>query len=117
MRLEEFADFTSTVFFGLNCTISSEVIAFLWETHQLSHTEFHPHLADVSSVIYSYLKSNDQTRQVNFDAAELSDFIRTLDLDMITARIERNPEWGKPAYYKKLHRMLLGYLSSFNAAT
>jgi hypothetical protein len=36
--------------------------------------------------------------------------IKSLDLDILTARLDNDPKWGTPQYYRKLRKMLLGYL-------
>lgn len=110
MDLDQFCAFTADVFYGANCTIPNEIIQMLWKEHNLTHAEFHPHLADLASIIADYLAKNERTKHLAVDPAELSGVIHNLDLDILTARLEGNPAWGTPHYYQKLRRLLHGYL-------
>lgn len=109
MSLEEFIQFTSDVFYGVNCTIPNEVMQLLWNEHALKHEEFHPHLSDVASVMFDYLSQNDQTRNLALDKSELSGIIHSIDRDMLMARVENHPDWGTPEYYIKLKKLFHGY--------
>ncbi|MCV2874820.1 hypothetical protein OE810_00990 [Rhodobacteraceae bacterium XHP0102] len=108
--LNEFCTFTADVFYGANCTIPHEILQMLWKEHNLTHQEFHPHLDGLTSIIADFLAKNAQTKDLSIDRAELSGVIQSLDLDILTARLEDNPDWGTPLYYKKLRRLLHGYL-------
>lgn len=107
--LEEFCKFTADVFFGANCTIPNEIVRMLWREHALTHAEFHPHVADLAPIMVSYLAQNAPTQHLNVDVDEMYGVVLNLDLDILNARLDDNPLWGTPAYYKKLHKMLLGY--------
>lgn len=110
--LEEFCKFTMDVFYGGACTVSHEILQTLWRENNLSHAEFHPYLADLAPLIQSYLNLNPQTQHLQVDVEELEGVLKSLDLDMLNARLEDNAQWGTPFYYKKLTKMLLGYLSA-----
>lgn len=110
LSLDEFCDFTADVFFGANCTIPNEIIQMLWKEHGLTHAEFHPHLSGLAPIMLSYLSGNSQTQHLEINEAELSGVVHNLDLDILTARLEDNPDWGTPMYYRKLKKLLKGYL-------
>ena len=76
------------------------------------HAEFHPHVADLAPLIQSYLNRNPQTQYLQIDVEELNGVLKSLDFVMLNARIEDNAQWGTPFYYKKLTKMLQGYLSA-----
>jgi hypothetical protein len=56
------------------------------------------------------LAQNPQTRHLKIDIDEFDGVLKSLDLDILTARLEDNPLWGTPFQYKKLRKMLRGYL-------
>jgi hypothetical protein len=47
---------------------------------------------------------------LDIDLDEFAGVIKSLDLDILTARIDNDPQWGTPQYDHKLRKMLLGYL-------
>lgn len=108
--LDEFCSFTADVFYGANCTIPNEIVKMLWKEHDLSQAQFHPHLSGLTSIMAGYLSRNGQTRHLTIDEAELRGVVHNLDLDILTARLEDNPDWGTPLYYRKLKKLLKGYL-------
>ena len=110
LSLEEFCSFTADVFYGANCTISSEIIQMLWHEHDLSHSEFHPHLSELAPIMQSYLETNLQTNHLCIDLEELDAVIKHLDLSILNARLEGHKRWGTPFYYNKLQKLLYGYL-------
>lgn len=110
LSLEEFCKFTADVFFGANCTIPNEAIRVLWGEHDQSHVAFHPHLSEIAPIICRYLSQNRQTAHLSVDVEELDGVIRSLDLAILNARLEDSEQWGSPYFYKKLKKMLLGYL-------
>ena len=110
LSLDEFCTFTADVFYGANCTIPHEVIQMLWREHDLTHLEFHPHLTELAPVIRDYLAANPQTAHLSVDVEELDGVLKTLDLVILNARLEDNALWGTPFYYKKLRKMIKGYL-------
>lgn len=110
LSLDEFCTFTTDVFFGANCTIPHEVIQMLWREHDLTHLEFHPHLTELAPMIRDYLAANPQTAHLSVDVEELDGVLKTLDLVILNARLEDNALWGTPFYYKKLRKMIKGYL-------
>lgn len=108
--LDEFCTFTTDVFFGANCTIPNEIVQMLWQEHNLAHQEFHSHLSELAPIMVRYLAQNPQTRHLEIDVDEFDGVLKSLDLDILTARLEDNPLWGTPFHYKKLRKMLRGYL-------
>lgn len=56
-----------------------------------------------------YLSRNSQTQHLTINEAELNGVVHNLDLDILTARLESNPDWGAPFYYQKLKKLLKGY--------
>jgi AcrR family transcriptional regulator len=112
MTLDEFCKFTADVFYGANCTIPPEICQMLWGEHDLPHAKFHPHLRDVAQVIADYLESNPPTQHLNLGVDELTDLVRDLDLVLLNARLESDPQLGTPRLYMRLRRMLKGYLES-----
>ena len=110
MDIDTFSRFTADVFYGGSCAIPNEIVQMLWKEHQLTQAEFHPHLNELTSIIYDYLTKNDSTKHLTVDPEELSGVIHNFDLDMLNARLEDNPTWGTPTHYNKLQRMFKGYL-------
>lgn len=110
LSLDEFCTFTADVFFGANCTIPHEIIQMLWREHDISHKNFHPHLTGLARDIQAYLAQNPQTQHLKIELNELDGVLRSFDLDILNARLENNVQWGTPFYYKKLKKMLKGYL-------
>lgn len=110
LSLDEFCTYTADVFYGANCTIPHEILQMLWREHNLTHQDFHPHVADLAPLIRAYLSGNPQTRNLNIDVEELDAVLKSLDLLLLNARLEDDPQWGTPFYYKKLRKMLKGYL-------
>ena len=110
MNIDEFSRFTADVFYGGNCAIPNEIVQMLWKEHQLTQAEFHPHLNELTSIIYDYLTKNESTKHLTVDQEELHSVIQNLDLDMLNARLEDNPTWGTPTHYSKLRRLFHGYL-------
>ena len=108
--LDEFCSFTADVFYGANCTIPNEIVKMLWKEHAKSYEEFHPHLAGLAPIMRDYLLGNSETANLDIDISELAGVIKSLDLDILTARLDDDPQWGTPQYYNKLRKMLLGYL-------
>ena len=108
--LDEFCTFTADVFFGANCTVPNEIVQMLWREHNLPHLEFHPHLSELALVMAPYLAQNPQTQHLKIDFDEFDGVLKSIDLDILTARLEGNPLWGTPFYYNKLRKMLQGYL-------
>jgi len=108
--LDEFCAFTTDVFFGANCTISNEILRTLWREHSLTHAEFHPHVGELAPLIQVYLAQNLQTSHLQIDVEELNSVLINLDLVILNARLNNDPKWGTPQYYRKLRKMLLGYL-------
>jgi AraC-like DNA-binding protein len=110
LSLEEFCTFTADVFYGANCTIPNEIVQMLWREHNVPHAEFHPHVADIAPTMQTYLSQNPQTQHLQIDVEELDGVLKNLDLVILNARLEDNEQWGTPFYYKKLKKMLQGYL-------
>jgi hypothetical protein len=110
LSLEEFCTFTADVFYGANCTIPNEIVQMLWREHNVSHAEFHPHLTELAPTMQTYLSQNPQTQHLQIDVEELDGVLKNLDLVILNARLEDNEQWGTPFYYKKLKKMLQGYL-------
>jgi AraC-like DNA-binding protein len=110
LSLDEFCTFTADVFYGANCSIPNEVIQMLWREHDLTHQQFHPHLGELAPMIRDYLAANPQTGHLVIDVEELDGVLKTLDLVILNARIEGDALWGTPFYYKKLRKMIKGYL-------
>lgn len=108
--LDEFCEFTADVFFGANCTIPDEIIKMLWKEHAKSQEEFHPHLTGLAPIMRDYLRGNPATAHLDINLDELAGVIKSLDLDILTARLDSDPQWGTPLYYNKLRKMLMGYL-------
>jgi hypothetical protein len=98
------------VFFGANLTIPNEIVQMLWREHKLSHGEFHPHVAELAPTIQTYLSHNPQTQHLQVELEELYGVLKNLDQVILNARLEDNEQWGTPFFYKKLKKMLLGYL-------
>lgn len=107
---DEFCAFTADVFFGANCTVPHEIIRMLWQEHDLTHQQFHPHVSGLTLGVQRYLATNEQTRHLDIDTDELNGVLNSLDLVILNARLEDNALWGTPFYYKKLKKMLMGYL-------
>lgn len=112
LSLEEFCTFTADVFYGANCTIPNEIVQMLWREHNVSHGEFHPHLTELAPTMQTYLSQNPQTQHLQIDVEELDGVLKSFDIDILNARLEDNEQWGTPFFYKKLKRMLHGYLST-----
>ena len=112
LNLDEFCAFTADVFYGANCTIPNEIIQMLWKEHDLTQEAFHPHLADLAPIMHRYLKGNEATQHLDIDLEEFAGVLKTLDLAILNARLNDDPDWGTPYFYKKLHKMLKGYLLS-----
>ena len=112
MSIEEFAQFTTDVFYGANCTVPNEISQMLWQAHGVSHKAFHPHLPKVSKIILEYLKSNPATSELDVDQEELDGIIHTLDWDMLQARIDLGEVFPTLQQHKRLKRILYGYLVS-----
>ena len=110
LSLDEFCTFTADVFYGANCTIPHEILQMLWREHDLTHQEFHPHVAGLAPIIRDYLARNPDTRHLQIDVDELDGVLKNLDLVILNARLEDDAQWGTPFYYKKLRKMLKGYL-------
>ncbi|MGM9403646.1 hypothetical protein ACS0VU_14905 [Aliiroseovarius sp. KMU-71] len=110
LSLEEFCTFTADVVYGATCTIPSEIVQMLWREHNVSHGEFHSHLADLAPTIQTFLSQNPQTQHLQIDMEELDGVLKNLDLVILNARLEGNELWGTPFYYKMLKKMLQGYL-------
>lgn len=110
LSLEEFCKFTADIFFGANCTVPHEILQMLWREHNVSHADFHPHVAGLAPLIQSYLLQNPHTKHLQIDVDELDGVLNNLDLVILNARLEDNELWGTPFYYKKLKKMLQGYL-------
>lgn len=108
--LDNFCTFTADVFFGANCTIPHEIIQMLWREHDLTHSAFHPHLDELAPIMRTYLSQNPQTQHLKIDTEELDEVLKSFDLTILNARLEDNARWGTPLYYKKLKKMLRGYL-------
>ena len=108
--LDEFCTFTADVFFGANCTIPQEIIQMLWHEHGKTQEEFHPHLTGLAPIMRDYLQANPATSHLNIDLDELAGVVKNLDLVILNARLENDEKWGTPFYYKKLRKMLKGYL-------
>lgn len=110
LSLDEFCTFTAKVFYGANCTMPHEILQMLWREHDQSQLQFHPHIAGLAPMMHAYLSENPATRHLRIDVEEFDGVIRSLDLDMLNARLEANEKWGTPVYYRKLRNVLLGYL-------
>jgi len=65
-----------------------------------------------AQVIADYLESNPPTQHLNLGVDELTDLVRDLDLVLLNARLESDPQLGTPRLYMRLRRMLKGYLES-----
>lgn len=110
MSLDEFCNFTTDVFYGANCTLPQEILHMLWQEHDLTHQQFHPHVATLSEIVRDYLTHNTQTQHLKIDVDELGGVLRNLDFVILNARLEGDERWGTPFYYRKLRNMLKGYL-------
>ncbi|MDA9019694.1 hypothetical protein N9H60_00740 [Flavimaricola sp.] len=108
--LDDFCKFTADIFFGANSTVPHEIIQMLWREHNLSHNDFHPHVAELAPIMHRYLRKNVHTQHLKIDLDELDGVLNNLDLSILNARLENNERWGTPYYYKKLRSMLKGYL-------
>ena len=113
-ELDEFCKFTADVFYGVHCTIPTEIMQFLWGEHELSQQEFHPHLPELSKIMADYLAQNEPTKHLSVDLEELTDVINGFDLIMLTARISDDPKCGTPETYRRLLRMFRGYFASLS---
>ena len=71
-----------------------------------------PHVAELAPVIHRYLAQNPQTQHLQIDLEELGGVLKDLDLAILNARLEDSALWGTPFYYKKLKKMLKGYLAA-----
>ncbi|NHQ75878.1 hypothetical protein HAT86_15620 [Roseovarius gahaiensis] len=87
-----------------------EILQMLWREHDVAHAEFHPHVADLAPFIQGYLRKNLQTKHLKIEVDKLGGLLNDLDLTIFNARLEDNEQWGTPFYYKKLKKMLQGYL-------
>ena len=112
--LDTFCKFTADVFYGVNCTIPTEIMQFLWAEHALTLQEFHPHLPELAEIMVDYLAQNEPTKHLSLDLDELRDVIYGFDLIMLTAQTTHDPKWGTPAAYRKLLKMFRGYFSTLN---
>jgi hypothetical protein len=61
-------------------------------------------------MVHSHLVTNLFTQHLRVDRPELEAVLVSLDLAILNARLENNEQWGTPLYYKKLRKMLKGYL-------
>lgn len=112
LNVADFSKFTTDICYGAACTIPREILKVLWCENAISHRKFHPHLSELTSVIFSYLTQNAQTKHLKIDVDELDGVLKTLDLELLHARLEDNSFWGSPLHYKKIKKMLYGYLAS-----
>ena len=112
LNVADFSKFTTDICYAAVCTIPREILKVLWYENAISHRKFHPHLSEFTSVIFSYLTQNAQTKHLKIDVDELDGVLRTLDLELLHARLEDDSFWGSPLYYKKIKKMLYGYLAS-----
>jgi AraC-like DNA-binding protein len=110
LSTDNFCTYTVDVFYGANCTIPHDVLQMLWQEHNLTHKEFHPHVAGLALVMRDYLAENPQTAHLQIEVDELSGVLNNLDLVILNARLEDDEQWGTPFFYKKLLKMLKGYL-------
>ena len=110
LSLDDFCVFTADVFYGANCTIPSEIIQMLWNEHDLTQDEFHPHLVGLATSMHTFLKRNEATKHLDIDLNEFAGVLKTLNLAILNARLHNDKDWGTPYYYKKLLNMLKGYL-------
>ena len=110
LTLDAFCKFTADVLFGANCTIPNEILQMLWREHDLTHQEFHPHVVGLAPIVQNYLSRNPDTQHLQIEVDELKGVLNSLDLVILNARLEDNELWGTPSYYKKLRKMLKGYL-------
>lgn len=109
MSLDDFCTFTADVYFGAICATPNELTQLLWHEHNLSHTEFHPHLRKIAIIMRNYLAKNPQTQHLRIELKELEGVVRCLDLDLLTLRLENDSKWGTPPHYQRLRKMLHGY--------
>ena len=110
LGLDEFCTFTTDVFYGATCTIPHAILQMLWREHNLTHQQLHPHLTGLAPIVRDYLAQNPQTQHLQIDADELGGVLSNLDLVILNARLEDDDRWATPFYYKKLRKMLKGYL-------
>ena len=109
MSLDDFCAFTADVYFSAICATPNKLIQLLWDKHNLSHTEFHPHLREIAIIMRDYLAQNPQTQHLRIELKELEGVVRCLDLDLLTVRLEGDAKWGTPLHYQRLRKMLHGY--------
>ncbi|HSG04314.1 MAG TPA: hypothetical protein VLA39_11375 [Marinobacterium sp.] len=112
MDFDEFCKFTTDVFYGANCTVPHDILKMLWKENESSHIQFHPHVSEIAPLIGDYLKQNHKIEITALDVKELDGVLKSLDLVILNARLEDDPLWGTPYYYRKLKNMLSGYLST-----
>jgi len=112
LNLDDFCKFTMDVFYGASCSVPNEVLLAVWREHNGTHSTFHPHLAELATVIHSYLGQNRETQHLKIDTTELDAVLRSLDLIVVNARLEDSDLWRTPLYYNTLSKMLKGYLST-----
>lgn len=108
--LSDFCTFTTDVFFGANCTMPKELVQMLWREHQATHKTFHPHIKNLTHVMHDYLTTNAETMHLSITFQDLEALVKDLDLIILNARLENDIHWGTPFYYKKLRRLMMGYL-------
>jgi hypothetical protein len=65
------------VTYGALCSVPPEIVQVLWRENAISHRKFHPHLSELTSVIFSYLTQNAQTKHLKIDVDELDGVLRT----------------------------------------
>lgn len=112
LNVADFSKFTVDVTYGALCSVPPEIVQVLWRENALSHRKFHPHVKELTAIIFSYLTQNAQTKHLKIDLDELDGVLRALDLDCLYARLEVDDLWETPFYYKKIRHMLEGYLLS-----
>lgn len=83
---------------------------FYEREHDLTNQEFHPHVVGLAPIMQNYLSRNPDTQHLQIEVDELKSVLNSLDLVILNARLEDNELWGTPFYYKKLRKMLKGYL-------
>ena len=110
LDLDGFCKFTADVFYGVYCTIPTEIMQVLWREHNLSHQEFHPHLPELAAIFIEYLSQNEPTKHLSINLEEMTGVTQSLDLIMLTARLKDDPQWGQPEFYVRLRKLFKGYL-------
>lgn len=111
LSIEEFSKLTTDIFYGAHCVLPNGIIQMFWPG--MSQTELHPHLDRVVQEMVKYLNANPKTASLTVDTAQLAQYVKSMDWDIMRLRHEATETFPSHEQYWRFRRTLTTAILSY----